>query len=42
MLIMIGKMLKHDSIIQMLQENLDESQDNDKLFTLIATEYITH
>ncbi len=41
MLIMIAKMLKHDNIIQMLQESFDESQDNDKLFTLIAKEYIT-
>ncbi len=41
MLIMIAKMLKHDNIIQMLQESFDESQENDKLFTLIAKEYIT-
>nr|WP_294948345.1 DUF892 family protein [uncultured Mucilaginibacter sp.] len=41
MLIMISKTLKYDNIIQLLKENLDESQDNDKLFTLIAKEYIT-
>jgi ferritin-like metal-binding protein YciE len=41
MLIMLSKTLKYDNIIQLLKENLDESQDNDKLFTLIAKEYIT-
>jgi ferritin-like metal-binding protein YciE len=41
MLIMIGKLLKYDKVIQLLTESLDESADNDKLFTLIAKEYIT-
>ncbi|MEO7216070.1 DUF892 family protein [Mucilaginibacter sp.] len=41
MLIMISKTLKHDNIIQMLKESFDESQENDKLFTLIAKEYIS-
>ncbi|RWY50887.1 DUF892 family protein [Mucilaginibacter gilvus] len=40
MLIMISKTLKHDNIIQMLKESFDESQENDKLFTLIAKEYV--
>lgn len=40
MLIMIAKILKYDDIKQLLKENYDESQDNDKLFTLIAKEYI--
>ena len=41
MLIMIGKLLKYDHVKQLLKENFDESQDNDKLFLLIAKEYIT-
>ncbi|MBB5395389.1 DUF892 family protein [Mucilaginibacter sp. AK015] len=41
MLIMIAKMLKYDEVKQLLTENFDESADNDKLFTLIAKEYIT-
>ena len=32
MLIMIGKLLKYDKVIQLLTESLDESADNDKLF----------
>lgn len=41
MLIMIAKLLKYDEVKQLLKENFDESEDNDKLFTLIAKEYIT-
>ncbi|MBD1391519.1 DUF892 family protein [Mucilaginibacter glaciei] len=41
MLIMIAKMLKYDEAKQLLIENFDESADNDKLFQLIAKEYIT-
>lgn len=41
MLIMIAKLLKYDEVKQLLKENFDESADNDKLFTLIAKEYIT-
>lgn len=41
MLIMIAKMLKYDEVKQLLTENFDESAANDKLFTLIAKEYIT-
>jgi ferritin-like metal-binding protein YciE len=41
MLIMIAKLLKYDEVGQLLTENFDESADNDKLFTLIAKEYIT-
>jgi ferritin-like metal-binding protein YciE len=41
MLIMLAKTLKYDNIKQLLQESFDESQENDKLFTLIAKEYIT-
>ncbi|MES2266692.1 MAG: DUF892 family protein [Bacteroidota bacterium] len=41
MLIMIAKLLKYDKVNQLLKENFDESEDNDKLFTLIAKEYIT-
>ncbi|MFD0766971.1 DUF892 family protein [Mucilaginibacter lutimaris] len=41
MLIMIAKLLKYDKVKQLLTENFDESADNDKLFTLIAKEYIT-
>ncbi|OOQ61182.1 DUF892 family protein [Mucilaginibacter pedocola] len=40
MLIMVAKTLKYDNIKQLLQESFDESQENDKLFTLIAKEYI--
>ncbi|MEB0262261.1 MULTISPECIES: DUF892 family protein [unclassified Mucilaginibacter] len=41
MLIMIAKLLKYDEVKQLLTENFDESADNEKLFTLIAKEYIT-
>jgi ferritin-like metal-binding protein YciE len=41
MLIMIAKILKYTEVEQLLTENFDESADNDKLFTLIAKEYIT-
>ncbi|MFD0793032.1 DUF892 family protein [Mucilaginibacter litoreus] len=41
MLITIGKLLKYQDIIQLLTESFDESADNDKLFMLIAKEYIT-
>jgi len=41
MLIMIAQLLKYDDVKQLLTENFDESTDNDKLFTLIAKEYIT-
>ncbi|MDB5286085.1 MAG: hypothetical protein JWR05_1034 [Mucilaginibacter sp.] len=41
MLIMIAKILKYDDAKQLLIENFDESADNDKLFLLIAKEYIT-
>ena len=41
MLMMVSKLLKYDDVKQLLQENYDESQENDKLFTLIAKEYIT-
>jgi ferritin-like metal-binding protein YciE len=41
MLIMIAKLLKYNEVTQLLTENFDESADNDKLFTLIAKEYIT-
>jgi ferritin-like metal-binding protein YciE len=41
MLIMIAKLLKYDEAEQLLIENFDESADNDKLFTLIAKEYVT-
>ena len=41
MLIMIAKMLKYDEVKQLLVENFDESAENDKLFLLIAKEYIT-
>ncbi|RYU91315.1 DUF892 family protein [Mucilaginibacter terrigena] len=41
MLIMIAKLLKYDEVKQLLTENFDESADNDKLFTLIAKEYVT-
>lgn len=41
MLIMVAKLLKYDHVKQLLQESYDESQANDKLFTLIAKEYIT-
>ncbi|MDB5000170.1 MAG: hypothetical protein JWR76_1247 [Mucilaginibacter sp.] len=41
MLIMIAKLLKYDDAKQLLIENFDESADNDKLFLLIAKEYIT-
>lgn len=41
MLIMVAKMLKYDEVKQLLVENFDESADNDKLFLLIAKEYIT-
>jgi ferritin-like metal-binding protein YciE len=41
MLIMVAKLLKYDKVKQMLTENFDESADNDKLFTLIAKEYVT-
>jgi ferritin-like metal-binding protein YciE len=41
MLIMIAKNLKYDDAKQLLIENFDESADNDKLFLLIAKEYIT-
>jgi ferritin-like metal-binding protein YciE len=41
MLIMIAKLLKYDEVKQLLIENFDESTDNDKLFLLIAKEYIT-
>ena len=40
MLMMIGKLLKYKEPMQLLKENFDESEDNDKLFTLIAREYI--
>jgi ferritin-like metal-binding protein YciE len=42
MLIMIAKLLKYDDVKQLLIENFDESADNDKLFSLIAKEYITN
>lgn len=42
MLIMLAKTLKYDNIKQLLQESFDESQENDKLFTLIAKEYIAN
>lgn len=41
MLMMIAKLLKYDEAGQLLKENFDESADNDKLFTLIAKEYVT-
>jgi ferritin-like metal-binding protein YciE len=41
MLIMIAKLLKFNDVKQLLTESFDESQDNDKLFLLIAKEYIT-
>jgi ferritin-like metal-binding protein YciE len=41
MLLMIAKLLKNDEVKQLLTENFDESADNDKLFMLIAKEYIT-
>ena len=41
MLIMISKMLKYKEVSQLIKENFDEAEDNDKLFTLIAKEYIT-
>jgi ferritin-like metal-binding protein YciE len=41
MLIMIAKLLKYNEVKQLLTESFDESQDNDKLFLLIAKEYIT-
>jgi len=40
MLIMIAKLLKYNDVKQLLTENYDESTDNDKLFLLIAKEYI--
>ena len=41
MLIMIAKLLKYNDVKQLLTESFDESTDNDKLFLLIAKEYIT-
>ncbi|TSD67362.1 DUF892 family protein [Inquilinus sp. KBS0705] len=41
MLIMIATLLKEPEVKQLLVENLDESTDNDKLFTLLAKEYIS-
>lgn len=41
MLIMIAKLLKYDGAKQLLIENFDESADNDKMFLLIAKEYVT-
>jgi len=41
MLIIIAKLLKYNDVKQLLTESFDESQDNDKLFLLIAKEYIT-
>lgn len=41
MLIIIAKMLKYGEVKQLLIENFDESAENDKLFLLIAKEYIT-
>ncbi|WP_158288451.1 DUF892 family protein [Mucilaginibacter psychrotolerans] len=41
MLIMIAKLLHYDEVTQLLKENFDESEDNDKLFMLIAKEYIS-
>jgi ferritin-like metal-binding protein YciE len=40
MLKMLATTLKYAEIKQLLTENFDESTDNDKLFTLIAKEYI--
>ena len=42
MLIMLAKMLRYSNVTQLLTENFDESADNDKLFMLIAKEYITN
>jgi len=41
MLIMIAKILKYGDAKQLLIENFDASAENDKLFLLIAKEYIT-
>lgn len=41
MLIMLAKELRYSNVTQLLTENFDESADNDKLFMLIAKEYIT-
>ncbi|RFZ90722.1 DUF892 family protein [Mucilaginibacter conchicola] len=41
MLIMLAKVLRYSDVTQLLTENIDESADNDKLFMLIAKEYIT-
>ncbi|QXV65015.1 DUF892 family protein [Mucilaginibacter sp. 21P] len=41
MLMMLAKQLNYSEVTQILTENLDDSADNDKLFTLIAREYIT-
>jgi len=40
MMIMVAKLLKYTEVKQELTENFDESVDNDKLFTLIAEEYL--
>jgi ferritin-like metal-binding protein YciE len=40
MMIMVAKLLKLTEVKQELTENFDESVDNDKLFTLIAKEYL--
>ncbi|MBK0378665.1 DUF892 family protein [Mucilaginibacter segetis] len=41
MLIMIASMLELADVKQLLIENFDEAKENDKLFALIAKEYIT-
>jgi len=41
MLKMIATTLKYNDVKQLLTENFDESIDNDKLFMLIAKEYVT-
>lgn len=41
MLMMLAKVLRYHNVTQLLTENFDESADNDKLFMLIAKEYIT-
>ena len=41
MLIMVAKLLKYDSIKQLLTECFDESIDNDQLFLLISKEYLS-
>ncbi|SDD72859.1 Ferritin-like metal-binding protein YciE [Mucilaginibacter pineti] len=41
MLIMVAKLLEHETAQQLLTECFDESMDNDQLFMIISKEYLT-